>query len=204
MALEVVQLRRLRENYAEDEYIIVNRHTEKAFSVIFTREDVAMRACEVLSTKLVQTVNRGAVRQYLYFWKKLLVSAPCAACARQTTPMVGDTMCPRCSGTGTVMVETEVIDRPDEDFDQIKALIDKEIDEQIGFDRTKDCPDKPVIQNGVILRTGSDGACQTCPYLRQEDVLDDEFSPVGKRWLCSKLQAEVKAAERLMDGGQRA
>lgn len=75
----------------------------------------------------------------------------------------------------------------DNELTQVAELVNRGIDREIGFDRYKDCP-KKESQNGV---------CETCPYLRQEEILDDEYAVVGHRWMCSLRRNEVIVAEKL-------
>ena len=195
MGLEVVQLKRRSEDYPGDEWLIVNRNTEKPFAVIFSSEVIALRVAELLQATVTMKDGKN-VRKLCFFWKKVPIRVECQRCKGKghigTASGQAYHPCSGCGTSGLVEEEVEQIDRFDEDLEQAQALIEKEIDAEIGFDRAKDCPDKQKA-----------GACATCPNLIREEILDDEFAVTGERWMCSRRRDEVKVAEKLMENGGR-
>lgn len=197
MSLEVVQIKRPREDYPGDEYLIINRTTDKPFEVIFMVEEVALRAAELLDETVVMGDGKR-LRKHYYFWKTITSQRRCLDC-----PSGGVSFgCPRCKGSGQVYVQTEQIDRTDTELEQVQKLIDAEIDELIGFDRRKDCPDKDRPLKSGGFHSGRNGECATCPNLVRDELYDDEGTAVsGKRWQCRKMRDQVKVAETLMGNG---
>jgi hypothetical protein len=171
------------------------------FEVIFRREVIAVRAAELLS--LHRTFGRGLVERilpsYSVFTKVEIKMVSCLQCNGVGNRKVGEPCLP-CNGRGQVKAEVIDldIDRPggyeDRRLDQARTFIKEEIDEEIGFDRNKDCPDKTTER-----RIGYNGDCEGCPHLLREEITNDDFDVIGCRWMCKKRQKEVRVAERLME-----
>lgn len=186
-----------------DRWILVDGDTP--YEVIFRHEEVAKRVAELMEAK--SETGIGRFRTLYIFWKTEVVLISCALCGgsgkRTTTNApLGPTNpvpCSKCSGTGKYRDTGKVIDLSraggfeDRELTQVQEKIAKEIDAEIGFDRSKNCPEKRA-QSGV---------CESCPHLRRDDLYasdDDGGDVVGHRWMCSIRRDEVKTAEKLMEG----
>lgn len=175
-----------------EKWIVVG---DRPFEVIFRREVIAIRAAELLSH--VRTFGDGIAAMklpvYSVFTKERFGFVDCVQCKTPGTP------CSRCGGLGQVSTVSLILDTDrhegyeDRRLDQVRTHIKKEIDEEIGFDRDKDCPDRTTP-----LRIGYNGDCEGCPHLLREEIENEDLDVIGHRWMCYKRKKEVKVAERFI------
>ena len=69
----------------------------------------------------------------------------------------------------------------------ISNTLSEWIDNEIGFDRKRHCPDEKMHH----------GLCESCPFLDREKDQNEG----RERWMCLRRRDEVRAAEKLMSSG---
>lgn len=137
-----------------DRWILSPDVDEFVFTPVFRSEAMAQRAADLLS--MVVTIGattdyKRRMREWMYFWDKKV--------DEEGKPY-------------------ETIGEEDRDFSRLKAILKKEIDEQLGFDRENDCPSKDYRH----------GYCEGCPML-EWDADKKRFSCLHRKEVVDTLRA---------------
>lgn len=165
MAEPMVRAYRLAEDGRDqDRWVLI--HDDRPLKVLIFNGKVAERLAQIIDLGGGDFVKRHVMKR-LVFWKE-----------RTVTNGDGEL------DTIKVMDMSRGENGHDTELEQVFEILNKEIDEQIGFDRNVGCP-----------KDGGRGLCDSCPFLTRRDILDHEFNVTEERWSCRLMCDEVKVAE---------